>query len=278
MSGNLIFNKTPDDYYELVFDYDTLISPGETIKGCTVYVNNEEISGVYSDRFALYEAGSGSYNSVFTYDPMGYDNNTVLVAVGSGMLGSGYAVEVKAITNRRNEYNKTIDVFIDDLAFPDVYDNFQYRFLVDSYNIYLPPVITVVDDVFYSSFNYNTEYTVTIDQYITSVNDLQMTQPRSFWFTSKYCPMFASAPRLIFLLGPEGEKFTGDTINRYIHRNSIEVIDMMNLSRGCNSLNKIPYNYYGCTPENVPFNLRRYVECKTAYDLLNLLDRLRLIG
>ena len=89
--------------------------------------------------------------------------------------------------------------------------------------------------------------------------------------------MFTYASSIILLLGPEAESFTEDTINRYIHRTSREVIDLLNISPDCNSRN-IPYNYYGCNPEAVPYNLRRYVECKTAYDLLNLLDRLRKIN
>ena len=269
MSGNLIFSKTIEPYYELVYNYDDLLSAGETIKACTVFVNGTEISGLYDDRYAQYESGVYDYDQVFTFDPEQVTKETILVKINNGVLNSGYNVEVTATTNRRNEYTKGIDVTIDDYAYPNVYNDFEYRFLVDDTDIYLLPA-------FYENttgFDYNTEYNVHINKDITSVNSLTMLQSESLWFTSKYCPMFTSYQQIVMLLGPEAEKFTVDTINRYIHRNSREAIDLVSLTNGA----QLPYDHYGCTPDGVPYDLRKYVECKTAYDLLNLLDRLRLI-
>jgi len=273
MSGNLEFYKAPEQLYELVFDYSTLLNPGETIKDYIVYVNDTEISGTYEERYDEYVDTSGSYDTIFTYDPDIYDNETILVKTNSGVLNSGYSVTISGITNRRESYGKSIDVFIDEYAYPDVYNDFEYRFLVDTNNVYILPAIYGSN----TTFRYNTEYTVLINEHIVSETPLYMAAKESFWFTSKYCPMFANATAIILLLGPEAEKFTVDTINRYIHRTSKEAVDFINMSAGCGST-RIGYDYYGCTPDGVPANLRRYVECKVAYDLLNLLDRLRVIG
>lgn len=283
-SGNInetiCFGKTPDKFYELVFDYESMLSPGEVVKDVVLYVNDEIIEYNYDDRYRNYITGSGSYESVFVGDPEQTDKDTVLLRVNSGLLNSGYAVKMTAITNRRNEFDKIINVYIDEYAYPEVYDDLEYRFLVDDNDIYILPVVQECprqSGLFYNQFWYNNEYTVTVDRSLTSANDVPMCKENSFWFTSKYCPMFTTASRIILMLGPEAEKFTVDTINRYIHRASKEAIDLMNISPTCGG-NKIPYDYYGCTPDNVPYNLQRYVECKTAYDLLNLLDRLRKIG
>jgi len=274
MSGNLTFYKTPEPMYELIFDYSNLLNPGETLRDSIVYVNGTEISGSYDERYARYLASTGNYDTVFTYDQELYDNETILLKVSSGVLNSGYNVTVSGITNRRVEYGRSIDVIIDDYAYPDVYNNFEYRYLVDLNNVYILPAL--YNDR--ATFQYNTEYTVMINDQIKSITPLYMQAPKSFWFTSKYCPMFTYANSIILLLGPEAEKFTLDTINRYIHRTSKEAIDLMNLGVNCTGGMKIRYDYYGCTPEGVPYNLRRYVECKVAYDLLNLLDRLRTVG
>jgi len=274
MSGNLIFYKTPEPLYELVFDYSNLLNPGETLKDCIVYVNGTEISGTYEDRYNDYVATTGSYDSIFTFDPDIYDNETILVTVNSGVLTSGYTVAVSGITNRRALYGRAVDVFIDEYAYPDVYRDFEYRFLVDMNNIYILPALYETR----LAFPYNTEYTVNIDSSIKSVTPLYLERNESFWFTSKYCPMFTNATAIILLLGPEAEKFTVDTINRYIHRTSKEAIDLINMSGSCGGAPRVTYDHYGCTPNLVPYNLRRYVECKVAYDLLNLLDRLRTVG
>jgi len=280
MSGNIFFEKAPEQFYELVFDFSDQLHTGETIKDAIVYVNNEKIEGTYESRYTEYVNGSGSYNSIFTFDPEAYDKHTILVMINSGKLDHFYDVRVEAISNRHDDFSKDINVFIINSAYPDVYNDFEYRFLLDDYQIYILPALyrDPKTNCIHSTLNYNTEYTVNISKELTSCNGLSMEQDESFWFTSKYCPMFTTATKITFILGPEAEAFTEDTINRYIHRTSKEAIDLMNVGVGCNGKAKIPYDYYGCTPEGVPYNLQRYVECKTAYDLLNLLDRLRLIN
>ncbi len=274
MSGNLEFYKSNKEYYELIFDYSNYLSAGETIKAYSVKVNDVAVSGTYAERASGYLATSGDYNTIFTFDPEIYDNENIIVKVNSGVLTSGYAVDVTAITNRRNSYTRGINVNIDEYAYPNVYNDFKYNFLIDNSGIYILPAI--YDSV--SGFMYNTEYTVSIDKTITGTNNISLTSGESFWFTSKYCPMFTSAARVILLLGPEAESFTTDTVNRYIHRTSKEAIDFINLSVPCGSKPRILYNHYGCTPEKVPYNLQRYVECKVAYDLLNLIDRIRKVS
>jgi len=268
MSGNLIFEKRDSESYNLVFDYTSVLNSGEVIKTYNVYVNDVYVSGLYDSRYVTYELGSGNYDTIFTLDPIKYDNYTVLLPLNSGITNSGYSVNMVMISNKYVEYNKTIDVTIDSTAYPYSYNDFEYRFLVDSGNLFMLPSI-YTDHV---PFNYNTEYTVNIDSQIASINDLHLLTSETFWFTSKYCPMFTSVLKIKLLLGPEADKFTEDTINRYIHRNSKESIDLVNLNGST-----LSYSYYGCTPTDVPYNLSRYVECKTAYDLFNLLDRLRLI-
>jgi len=87
-----------------------------------------------------------------------------------------------------------------------------------------------------------------------------------FWFTSVYCPIFSSLTQVKLTAGPIADYFTDDTIYRMIHKNSLDAVDLYNLS---NNL-AIPYDFWGCTWHNVPYTLRKYVECKTAYDILSL--------
>lgn len=275
MSGNLIFTKTPEYFYSLVYDFTPNLLSGEVIKNVAVYVNNTQISGSYNQRYGEYISGYIGYDSIFAVDCVLINNNTITIKINSGVLTSGYAVEVETETNRRNVINKIIDVFVDDISTPNSTEEFNYRFLPDGYNIYILPAM---EDMSKPGFNYNTQYDVTVSQDITSVNGLQLLEDYKFWFTSQFCPMFTTAQRMIMMLGIEGEKFTTDTINRYILRTSMEAIDFMNMSPNCGGGLNLPYDYYGCTPDNVPPNIRRYVECKVAYDLFNLLNRLRLIN
>jgi len=293
MSGNLYFEKTVEEDYELVFDYSALLSPGEVVKNYIVYVDSKEITEPFdarlqewNDRFTDISGNiiinSGQYNSlvynVFTEDVNRYDNSTLLVKTHGGIIDSGYTVEVKAVTNRRTEYIRGVDVFINETAYANVYDDLHYKYLVDSNIIYILPAMYINEDNLYvPGFIYNKEYSVFIDRNIESINKLTMLTDAYFWFTSKMCPMFTYASTIIMNLGPEAEKFTSDTINRYIHRVSKEAIDLLNISGSCGGAPRITYDHYGCTPELVPYNLRRYVECKVSYILLNLLDRLRSI-
>ena len=224
------FSKSPEPFYELVFDYERMLSPGEIIKDFIVFVNSVEISGDFNSRHDTYLAGSGTDDSIFTMDPYSYDNSTVLVPITSGILNSGYAIELLAITSRQNGFSKIINVSIDELAYPNVYHEFQYRFLADGNNIYILPAMYVVEDTLYPGFWYNTEYTVNIAKELASIHAIHLIKDESFWFTSKYCPLFTTATRIQLMLGPEADKFTEDTINRYIHRASMEVIDFINMS------------------------------------------------
>jgi len=275
MSGNLIFSKTSDRFYNLIFNYDTLLASGETIRDYNVYVNDDHASGLYTDRLETYsDAVSGNYNTIFTRDPDICDNANIAVLVNSGIVDTIYSIQMDAITNRRNILTKTIDVTIDELAYSDIYDRFEYRFLVDDDDIYILPASYYSGESYVSSLAYNTEYGVNISNAIYSENNLKLVSSENFTFTSQYCPLFTTATRIILMLGVEGDKFAVDTINRYIHRNSLEAIDLMNVSPDCSAA-KIGYDYYGCGPDGIPSNIRRYVECKTAYDLFNLLDRMR---
>jgi len=102
-------------------------------------------------------------------------------------------------------------------------------------------------------------------------NVVTLTEPFEFWFTSTYCPLFTSLTQVQMLLGPSAANaFMDDTIYRMIHKNSLDAVDIYNI----NNNTKIPYDYWGCTWHDVPYILRKYVECKTAYDILSILQQL----
>lgn len=86
-----------------------------------------------------------------------------------------------------------------------------------------------------------------------------------FWFTSTYCPAFTTVGRVKLLAGPEADNLIDDTIYRMIHKNSLDIVDIVNISYSAN----YPYDYWGCDWQTVPFHMKQYVECKTAYDVLN---------
>lgn len=86
-----------------------------------------------------------------------------------------------------------------------------------------------------------------------------------FWFTSTYCPLFTTVGRVKLLAGPEADTLLEDTIYRMIHKNSLDAVDLYNMSYNKN----YAYDYWGCDWQNVPLQLKRYVECKTAWDVLN---------
>jgi hypothetical protein len=116
----------------------------------------------------------------------------------------------------------------------------------------------------------NREYLITIDPYVSglippdgTVDVLDSTY--QFWFTSTYCPIFTTLGRVKLLAGPEADGLLDDTIYRMIHKNSLDVVDIYNLSYS----SKYSYDYWGCDWQDVPFNMKRYVECKTAYDVIN---------
>lgn len=88
-----------------------------------------------------------------------------------------------------------------------------------------------------------------------------------FWFTSYYCPTFTTPNKVKLQIGPLADDVIDDTIWRMIHKNSLDAIELYNINTGSNYAG----TYFGCTSENVPMHMKRYVECKTAYDLLSIM-------
>jgi len=124
-----------------------------------------------------------------------------------------------------------------------------------------------------SGLSYNTQYTVYIDSNVSGYNPVtsgyySLEGNYSFWFTGPYCPQFTTVTRIRLEVGPAGDNLIDDTIHRMILKNSQDAMELLAVSTGTN----LPYNYYGCSWENVPYILRRYVECKTAYDILALIE------
>lgn len=117
----------------------------------------------------------------------------------------------------------------------------------------------------------NSVYTVVIDSEISGVlgsGYYTMNDDYSFWFTSAYCPIFTTLTRVQLDAGPAASLFTDDTIYRMIHKNSIDIIDIYNAYHNTT----FAYDYFGCTWDTAPIVFRRYVECKTAYDILALVE------
>jgi hypothetical protein len=94
-----------------------------------------------------------------------------------------------------------------------------------------------------------------------------LTTDYEFWFTTYYCPTFTTPNRVKLQIGPLADNVIDDTLWRMIHKNSLDGIELWNMYTGANVSN----TYFGCTWENVPTYLKRYVECKTAYDLLSVM-------
>ncbi len=126
-----------------------------------------------------------------------------------------------------------------------------------------------------SGLSYNTQYTVYLDANISGYNPLTsgyyaMDSDYSFWFTGPYCPQFTTVTRIRLEVGPNGDNLIDDTIHRMILKNSQDALELLAVST--NSTSRVPYSVYGCSWEDVPYILRRYVECKTAYDILALIE------
>jgi hypothetical protein len=95
-----------------------------------------------------------------------------------------------------------------------------------------------------------------------------MSSDYNFSFTSLYCPLFTTVTKVRLEAGPAVDAIPDDTIYRLIHKNSLDAVDLANTYKGTT----LTYDTWGCTWHDVPIILRRYVECKTAYDLLALID------
>lgn len=141
----------------------------------------------------------------------------------------------------------------------------------DLYNIQINN--NIVSIIFNDIFEKNKQYTVRLSKDIQGIYDsiiYSLDNNYEFWFTSTYCPLFTSLTQVKLQTGPIADYFIDDTIYRMIHKNSIDAMDLFNLSNS----SSLSYDYFGCTWHNVPYILRKYVECKTAYDILALYQSL----
>lgn len=118
----------------------------------------------------------------------------------------------------------------------------------------------------------NRQYTVTIDSTVSGVlpdgTYDELDSDYTFWFTSAYCPIFTTVGRVKIEAGPAADYLIDDAIYRMIHKNSLDIIDIFNQVNSTS----IDYDYWGCCWQEAPYLIRRYVECKTAYDILALID------
>lgn len=117
----------------------------------------------------------------------------------------------------------------------------------------------------------NRQYTVTIGAGLSGIYGsgiYSLENDYTFWFTSAYCPLFSSLTRVKLRAGPSADSFIDDTIYRMIHKNSLDAVDLYNTYHNTT----LAYDTWGCTWHSIPVVLRMYVECKTAYDILALLE------
>lgn len=118
----------------------------------------------------------------------------------------------------------------------------------------------------------NRQYTVLISPTISGVGEggsgVLLGSSYSFWFTSAYCPIFTTVTRVRLQAGPVADNLIDDTIYRMIMKNSIDAVDLVSTAYG----QTIAYDYWGCCWQNVPPIIKMYVECKTAYDILALIE------
>jgi len=241
------FIKQVSGIYDLIHDYSSVLQPGEIIKTYTVTLDGSGIVKPIS-------------SGLFIADFSKYSKDKVITKVQLGEHGSGYVVQSSVVTNKNNSYSRNVAVDVDEDTYPYAYDSFYYSFQTSTED----ESIFIVPDLNTSSFTNNTQFQITIDPGMSGIINSQMTDPYGFWFTTQYCPLFATATTIKLMGGPDIEGFSDDTINRMIHKNSLDAVDMVNHSTN----NSYSYTAWGCTPENVPYQLKRYTECKTAYDLL----------
>jgi len=123
------------------------------------------------------------------------------------------------------------------------------------------------------SLSYNTLYKITINTgmsgYLPETGAYDtLDEDYTFWFTSTYCPLFTTVNRVRLEAGPVADSLIDDTIYRMIYKNSMDAVDIYNLAKSQTNT----YTTWGCGPNDIPFLFRRYVECKTAYDILALME------
>lgn len=206
-----------------------------------------------------------SFNITTTGDIV-VDNGTkvgkdILVNISAGTTTSSVTVDV--VTNKVHtpNLNKTLNITIDDSFVTSSYNDLIYYPIVDGNDCFI---------VLGSTLTTNTEYIIDIKKGLPGTTFEPMIEPYQFWFTTQYCPLFATITKVRMLAGPFIESFTDDTINRYIYRNSLYAVDIYNANMGTS----VPYDYFGCGPDGIPEELRSYVECKTAYDLLSIIAKM----
>lgn len=274
------FVKNPGEIYELVYDFSNQLSAGEIIKTYDIYLNNVLLSGIYPSGDWVYTGWSGEFPdwsgvlpSGYSVIPSGavisterYDKDTVIVGVGGAYDYqmndvSGFMVSAHVHCNTTNTYTRDIWIELDATDPTPTYNDLYYRIQTswDDKTVYILPRLG-------DSWKYNQEYSVQVLPGLSGVINYTMSTPYTFWFTSRYCPLFSTPQAVKLLGGPTVEAFSDDTVYRMIHKNSMDAMDIA----GINSGENIPYNKYGCGPDGIPYELRRYVECKTAYDLLTL--------
>jgi hypothetical protein len=249
------FTKQVSGVYQLVHNYAMDLPEGEIIKSYNVYLDSVLVSGVI-------ESGI-----IHSYEQ--YDKETVIVGVQWGTHGSGYVIGTDVTTNRSNTYDRSTYLTIDEDDLPYTYNDFYYRFQSATYDraIYILPDLN-------NGFTYNKEINVTVNPGISGVYNWTMGDSHSFFFTTQYCPLFTNITTIKLMAGPSIEGFADDTVYRMIYKNSLDAIDIYNTSNGTS----YAYSNWGCDPSAVPYQLRRYVECKTAYDLLTLVDMITADG
>lgn len=247
------FTKQPSEIFPFKIDYTPWMSPGEVLVSGVVFVNESQVT-IPHDLISSYAI---------------VDSTFVSITVHNGIDGQDYKITSRVFTNHNEIYE--FDVLLrvrEDAAAVFVNDNFSYRIRANGLDniLYLVPTVG-------STLGFNTEYTVKIKAGIggilpdgTKILPLQKTH--EIKFTSQFCPLFTTVTKVKLEIGPKADYFLDDAIYRIIHKNSMDAIDIWNQSKNAS----LTYYQFGCTYEQVPYILRRYVECKTAYDLLSLLD------
>lgn len=109
----------------------------------------------------------------------------------------------------------------------------------------------------YGLLEENNEYTVTVKAGLSGLETNDLPEDYVFMFTTQFDPLFSSVSRIRLNIGPMIRNIPDDTINRFIHENSILAQRLYPTWAGI-----IPAN-------NIPFYVAEYVTCKTKLDVLH---------
>ena len=247
------FIMKPNEEWLLVHDFSRSLYSGEIVK--------------------RYEITTPSGITLVSHEQESKDVVLTNITTSDGTLSGVYNLTVTASTNRNRNPERTTSITIDENDGGSQYEDFYYR--IQTYEednfMFILPYHENFPDLEY--FWYNQQYDVSFLPGLSGSHNTEMQSTSSFWFTTQYCPLFTTVERVELVGGTYIADFAPDTVYRMIMKNSRGAIDIYNLSHP-----NVPYNYWGCTPDNVPSDLRVYVECKTAYDLLNIADRASAIG